>query len=130
MNEVKEVYEDHIANGFEGAMAKDLLAPYEAGKRSSKLLKMKEFVDGEFKIISIEEGRGKFAGLAAVLVCEMPDNKKTFRASIKCPLKEKKAIFENKDKHIGAFATICYKRLTDDGIPYIPVAKAIRDLAY
>lgn len=37
------------------------------------LLKMKDFVDGEFKIVRLEEGRGKLQGHVGAFVCVTED---------------------------------------------------------
>jgi ATP-dependent DNA ligase len=38
--------------------------PYQEGKRSAHLAKLKEFLEEDFEIIGVTEGVGKMAGLA------------------------------------------------------------------
>jgi DNA ligase-1 len=127
LKELLKYYEQFLEEGYEGGMAKNLEAPYEGGKRSHNILKMKEFADAEFIIIDIEDGKGKDADVASKFVCKMPDSDKTFKARMKCPHAKKKEYWLNKDKYLGKFITVTYKRLTKDGIPYIPVGRTIRD---
>lgn len=126
--EVLSAYESYLKSSYEGAMAKNLKAPYESGKRSYNILKMKEFLDGEGVIVSVEEGRGKDAGVASKFWCRYPvDNGKRFKVRLKCTQKEKREYYLKKEELVGKQITYTYKRLTDEGMPYIPVGKAIRD---
>jgi predicted DNA-binding WGR domain protein len=50
-----------VANGFEGAIVRELDAPYEVGHRSNHLLKVKSFDDHEYKIVGFTHGEGKFS---------------------------------------------------------------------
>jgi DNA ligase 1 len=119
-------YETFLSDGYEGGMAKNLAAPYESGKRSYNILKMKEFQDSEFVIIGVNEGRGRDAGVAATFTCLTKEGKE-FRARLKSTHKEKKVCWDNKDKCIGKLLTVTFKRYTSDAVPYIPVGKVIRD---
>lgn len=66
-----EFYAVYLEQGYEGQMVR-LDAPYEADKRSDKLLKRKEFITGEFPIKRIEEGKGNWAGFAKRVVLDIP----------------------------------------------------------
>lgn len=71
-------FDQFRAAGYEGAMARND-APYEEGKRSYGLQKLKEFDDAEFQIVGVYEGVGKMAGLA-LFVCSMkPGHRKLSR---------------------------------------------------
>jgi ATP dependent DNA ligase domain/DNA ligase OB-like domain len=59
--QVMELLEEYIAQGFEGAMAKDASSPY-VFKRGSNLLKVKKFYDADLKIVDFYEGNGKHKG--------------------------------------------------------------------
>lgn len=126
MKEVLDNYERFLESGYEGAMAKNIQAPYESGKRSRNILKMKEFVDGEFEIVGVEDGRGKDKDIASTFVCKM-GNGNTFSARMKCTWEQKRKYWLQRDDLIGKLITVTYKRFTNKGYPYLPVAKAIRD---
>ena len=66
MNDLLAYYEDYTMDGYEGQMIR-LDKEYEQ-KRSKSLLKHKSFMDGEFVIRGVEEGKGKLAGKAGRLV--------------------------------------------------------------
>ena len=126
MKEVLDNYESFLEAGYEGAMAKNLQAPYESGKRSRNILKMKEFVDGEFEIVGVEDGRGKDKDVASRFICKL-EGVMTFAARMKCTHEQKRKYWLQRDDLIGKLITVTYKRLTNKGYPYLPVAKAIRD---
>lgn len=119
-----------LEDGYEGAMIRTE-GPYEF-KRSKHLLKYKEFQDDEFKIVGVEEGKGKLMGHAGAFLCEM-DNGKRFKAKMKGELKNLKEMFDNfEKKYLGKMMTIKFFRYTtekDDGeggVPYLPVGMRIR----
>ncbi|MGC8648772.1 MAG: ATP-dependent DNA ligase [Candidatus Micrarchaeia archaeon] len=82
--ELNEFFEDSIANGLEGIVAKDLNAPYIAGARKFAWIKMKRSYKGELSdtvdlvIVGYYLGRGirsefKFGGLLCAVYNEKRD---------------------------------------------------------
>lgn len=59
--DVKKAMGTYLAAGFEGAVIKDLDAPY-AFRRSKGMLKVKVFDTEDYKIVGFEEGSGKNLG--------------------------------------------------------------------
>jgi DNA ligase-1 len=60
--------------GYEGAIIRQLGIGYEH-KRSSQLLKMKDFLDSEFLVVGVEEGRGKLQGHCGAFACSTQEGK-------------------------------------------------------
>jgi DNA ligase-1 len=112
--------------GYEGAMARRLDTPYEGGKRSYSLLKLKTFTDDEFRIIDIEEGRGKLAGHVGAFICKTKEGK-TFKAKMEGDTAKLKEYFEHPDLWAGKFLTVRFQNLTDAGVPRFPVGVRFRD---
>ena len=56
-DEIKLLHDEFVEEGYEGAMIKDLEAPYKFG-RGYEIMKMKEFHDVDLPIESLEEGTG------------------------------------------------------------------------
>ncbi len=117
-------YEDYIEAGYEGQMVR-LDAPYE-NKRSPKLLKRKEFVDEEYKILGYEEGEGNRAGTVKHFKFKNKDGKE-FNSNVKGSFSYLTKLLEIADTLIGKDATIKYFNLTPDGVPRFPYVIAIRD---
>jgi ATP-dependent DNA ligase len=97
--------------------------PYE-NKRSSKLIKRKEFQDKEFLVESIEEGDGNRSGQAGfVCVRERGTNKK-FKAGIKAAKPVRLELLQNAYKYVGGEVTVRYNGRTPSGVPRFPRAIA------
>ncbi len=122
--ELDRCYEDYIEAGYEGQMVR-LDGPYE-NKRSPKLLKRKEFVDEEYKILGYEEGEGNRAGTIKHFKFKNKDGKE-FNSNVKGSFSYLTKLLEIGDTLIGKDATIKYFNLTPDGVPRFPYVIAIRD---
>jgi len=120
-----EYYGKYLEDGFEGQMVRASESPYE-NKRSKNLLKRKEFIDEEFKVIDIEEGAGNRTGTAKHLVCENKDGE-IFNSNIKGTFEYLEEILKNKKDYIGKLATIKFFQYTPDGVPRFPYAIGFRD---
>jgi DNA ligase-1 len=126
LDELVAFYERCIDLEYEGAMARNNDGIYASGKRSVDLQKMKPFLDAEFPIIGVNEGRGKDEGTAATFTCVTPEGKE-FRARLKATYAYRKQLLQQPELWRGKKLTVTLKRMTNYGIPYIPVAKTIRD---
>jgi DNA ligase-1 len=113
-------------DGYEGGMARNKAAPYEAGKRSKHLQKMKNLIDDEFPIIGIEDGRGKDAGTVAKFIVQLPNGKEA-RPRLKATYARRRELFNDHSQWQGKKLTVTFKRWTADGSLYIPIGKTIRD---
>lgn len=120
------LYGQYLEQGYEGQMVRKDRG-YDSNKRSKNLLKRKEFMDAEYKVIDIDEGNGNRGGTAKHLVCYCPTTKTTFNSNIKGSFAYLKEIYDNRKEYIGKLATIKFFQLTPDGIPRFPFAIAFRD---
>ena len=116
---------EYIELGYEGAMVRIKDGLYE-NKRSKNLIKWKEFIDEEFKILDFLEGDGNRSGLAARATMELR-NGRTFSAGIIGNLDYCRQLLIEKDQHIGKLGTIIFQNYTPDGKPRFPKFKCIRD---
>lgn len=122
----KEAYANWRLQGFEGAMIRNSDSLYEY-KRSYGLQKIKEFDDGEFEIIGVEEGRGKLSGHVGAFICRM-ENGKEFLAKMSGNTEKLKEYFNNSSLWQGKKLTVQYQGLTGaEGVPRFPVGVVIRD---
>jgi DNA ligase-1 len=121
-DQIDEMYGEYLRAGYEGQILR-LDAPYE-NKRSNYLLKRKEFVDDEFVIVSVDEGKGTRSGMAGFITCRLKDGR-TFGAGIKGTHEYATQLLVDADKYVGGDVTIRYQALTPDGIPRFPVAVAM-----
>ena len=119
------LYNEYLRDGFEGQMVRRDM-PYEQ-KRSTFLLKRKEFQDAEYKVIDIHEGNGNRQGTAKHLVLFDGKLRQEFHSNIKGNFEYLAEILNNKDEYIGKLATIKFFEKTPDGIPRFPYAIGFRD---
>lgn len=115
--ELDKCYENYMADGYEGQMIR-FDKPYE-NKRSSWLLKRKEFMDEEFEILDILEGEGNKSGMAGAMVFKTKEGK-DFNSNIKGTWEYCGELLKNKGNYIGKLATVKYFNLTPDLIPRFP----------
>jgi len=124
--EAKINFHSYLDNGYEGAMLRNVDSFYET-KRSYNLQKYKVFDDAEFKIVGIEEGRGKLQGHAAAFVLTNEEGSE-FKAKLDGSQDFLKQCFEDHSLWEGKLLTVQYQGLTSkERVPRFPVGKAIRD---
>lgn len=120
-----ECYADFVESGYEGGIIRVMNAKYE-NKRTKNLLKRKDFVDEEYKILDVVEGEGDRTGTAGYMVFKTKDGKQ-FKSNIKGNWEYLTELLKDRKKLIGEMATIKYFNLTPDGIPRFPHVIAIRN---
>jgi DNA ligase-1 len=118
-NDIFAYYSDYMADGYEGQMIRVLDSEYE-NKRSKHLLKHKSFMDDEFEIKGVVEGKGKLTGKIGKLVFD------GFDSAVNGDHEYLEMLFKRGDL-IGKRATVKYFELTTDGVPRFPKVIAIRD---
>lgn len=123
-SEIEYYHKSYTEQGYEGAILRLNDGKYVTGGRSSSLLKIKSFMDKEFKIVGFTEGEGRFKG-AVTWVCQM-ESGVTFECVPKGTMKQKQNWFENGDKYIGEYLKVQFFDYTDGNIPRFPVGIGIR----
>jgi DNA ligase 1 len=123
--EVTRWYERFLEQGYEGLMVRDPEATY-ANKRTDRLLKYKEFSDGEYRILFVVPGIGNRTGVAGAFICEDVAQTISFKSNIKGNMAFCKEILEHQDRYVGKMATIQYFNLTAAGIPRFPYFLRLR----
>lgn len=111
-----------VAQGYEGSMWRCPKTPYQQ-KRSKSLCKRKDFDDGEFEIVRIEEGEGNWAGAAKRVVCWLPDadrsagpnDTNTFEAGLRGTYEANQALLA--DAANQRVVTIRYFGFTPSAVP-------------
>ena len=127
---LEEVLTRYLEQGYEGQMLRVPDSPYE-GKRSKFLIKHKEFEDDEFEIVSIEEGKGNWAGAAKRIEIRLKDGTTQF-SGVRGSLDMLKDVLYNANEYIGTDVTVRYQNKTEDNKLRFPVViafwKGKRDL--
>lgn len=124
-----ERHEQFLEHGYEGAMVRNLDAPYE-NKRSNHLQKLKSFEDAEFKVVGIEEGRGKLQGHVGAFICEINDKfgRREFRAKAEGKQSFLKDCFKDHEIWKGKMLTVRFFGYTGaNRVPRFPVGVRFRE---
>ena len=114
--ELDSMYRYYLEQGYEGQMVRNS-TPYEF-KRSKNLLKRKEFITEEFRVVEVLEGSGNWAGYAKRFVLEMADGTQ-FGSNVRGSQEELRALLHADEQ--PTWATCRYFELTPDGVPRFPV---------
>lgn len=122
--ELDAEYAKFLEDGQEGQIIRTD-SPYE-NKRSKYLLKRKEFLDEEFEILDIEEGKGTRSGMFGRAILKTKKGIE-FEANARGTHEYYAELLKNKKDIIGKMATVRYQNLTPDGKPRFGVMVAIRD---
>lgn len=130
---------DFINAGYEGAIVRSLNNLYRPKYRSPEILKVKEFMDEDFKIVDFYEGEGKDEG-AVIWECTTPKGE-IFTVRPKGTYGERQKLFQEGELHKGKYLTVRYfpKPHTDypdfirlfkhgeEGKPRFPVGLKIKE---
>jgi len=114
---VQEYFHAYRKRNLEGAMIRLHKSEYAVGKRSKGLLKVKHYEDAEFECIDIHANR-----LGWAILNLRAHNGRLFTATAPGPVDVKMATYQNKHDYIGNSVTCEYACLTNEGIPFQPVA--------
>jgi DNA ligase-1 len=123
MRAVKAFHDDCVKRGYEGAMIRNVDAPYEAGKRSSNLIKVKDFLEKEFQILSVRTGRGRMQD-GAIFTCVTEEGRE-FEVTAPGSMEEKARYLP--DKVIGKNVTVRFQEWSEEKKPLQPRAVVVRD---
>lgn len=125
--EAKEVFEDLLAQGQEGIILKDKAGVWE-DKRTKSQIKFKGELECDLKIVGIEEGTGKYAGMLGALLLESADGVITTRAGSGFTDDQRKTLGK---EIIGKIAAIKYnmriKNKAGEESLFLPIVLEIRE---
>jgi DNA ligase-1 len=113
--EIYPLHEKFVAEGWEGTMLRLHGLGYKINQRTNQLLKLKDFLEEEFKVVNVIDGKGKFVG-ASIFLCETPEGK-IFETSPVGTMDYRRDLFQKKDEVIGTYWTVRFQAYTKDKIP-------------
>ncbi len=123
IEEVRTLFSQWIAEGFEGLMLRDATSPYEYDTRSSGLLKYKEMYDEEFKIVDIVENENE-PGQPKFIVEVNPDQ--FCEVCINGAKTSTTQYLTNRIDYLGKYLTVQYQAKTIKGNLSFPRGLMIR----
>ena len=131
--DIKKWHDKYVEEGYEGIMIRNKSGIYVLKNRSSDLLKLKNFYDEEYEIVSADAPvTGKDKG--AIIFTLKTKEGNTFtcrpRGSIEDRINDYKDYLKNPNNYIGKLYTVRFQEKYTEGnsenIPRFPVGIAIR----
>lgn len=126
--QLKQEYGEAIGNGYEGGIFAPDGYKYELGRRSKGLLKMKDFITKEFKLLRLEEGKGNWAGAIKRAILQNDEGEcGEFGAGIRGSYAAGVALLgETARINEKSTATVRFFMRSPDGVPRFPVVVDIQ----
>ena len=125
--EAKTLFEGLLADGEEGIILKDKASIWE-NKRSKGQIKFKGELECDLKIVGVEEGTGKYAGMLGAILCESSDGVIKVRAGSGFTDDQRKTLDAS---IIGKIAAIKYnmriKNKAGEESLFLPIVLEVRD---
>lgn len=113
--EIYPLHEQFVKEGWEGTMLRLHGVGYKIGQRTNQLLKLKDFLEEEFKVVDVIDGKGKFVG-AAIFLLETPEGR-IFETSPVGTMEYRRELYQKKNSLIGTHWTVRFQAYTKDNIP-------------
>ena len=123
-SEIKELHDEYVKEGYEGAMIKDVDAPYKFG-RGYEIMKLKAFHDADLVIESLTEGTGKHVGKLGSVVVNFNGVEVSIGSGFSDELRE--SIWSDKKSFIGRVIEVRYQEVTPDGSLRFPTFVCFRN---
>ncbi len=129
--DIRKKHAELVKEGFEGIILRSMNGLYELNKRSRNLLKYKDFMDEEFKVVGYHISND---GIPTVVwECETNEEvngkRNVFSVKPQGTMEERAYLLEHANEYIGKMLTVKFQDFTDDvnGIPRFPTAVDFRD---
>lgn len=119
-----KAHNQYVAEGFEGAVIRDITSTYNPGGRTNSMIKVKQYKDAEFEIIGYELG---LRGTEDMCFRCITDEGKEFLAKPHGDRALKQWYIDNFETECkNKMANVKYFYMSDDNIPLQPSVKCVR----
>jgi DNA ligase-1 len=131
MDEINHYHQYFISLGYEGTMVRHSEEGYAVNKRSSQLLKYKDFLDEVYEVVDVipSESRPEQGVVVCTKIMEQAGENvwvQNFNCGMKFSHADREEILANKQNYIGKMAEVRFFEYTDGGIPRFPVCVGFR----
>lgn len=127
LHSAMDFHKDCKTAGYEGSIFRDRLATYRFGQRPQTMVKLKDRMSSEFKIVDVIHS-SKAPGLA-IFVCKNDLNEETFKVNPEGSVETKKKYYNDRNKLLGKKLTVEFYERTDEpkSVPFHAVGITVRD---
>jgi len=122
--EIRALHDEWVTEGYEGAMIKDLSAPYHFGRNYS-VMKLKAFHDVDLEIKGFTEGTGRHRGKLGAVVVDYNGVDVQVGSGFSDGLREQ--VWNDKENFTGRIIEIRYQEVTPDGSLRFPTFVCFRN---
>ena len=128
IDEANAKFEEYLALGLEGIILKDGSGVWE-DKRAKHQIKFKGELECDLKIVAVEEGTGKYAGMLGAILCESADG--VVKVSVGSGFSDAQRKQYWKENIVAKIAAIKYNmriknKLGEESL-FLPIVLEIRD---
>ncbi len=123
-DDIKKLHDEFVAEGYEGAMVKDLDAPYKFG-RGPEVMKLKAFHDVDLKVERLLEGTGRHTGKLGSVVVDYNGVEVQVGSGFSDELRE--TIWNDPGSFMGRIIEVRYQEVTPDGSLRFPTFVCFRN---
>lgn len=123
-NELKDKHLDFVKDSYEGSIVRTASGKYRCKARSQDLLKFKDFVDSEYKIIGFTREQDTASNKDLIVWVCVNENGDKFNVRPKGTREERNELYQRGNEFIGQQIHVKYFELTDSGIPRFPTTKS------
>jgi ATP-dependent DNA ligase len=123
-NELKDQHLDFVKDSYEGSIVRTASGKYRCKARSQDLLKFKDFVDSEYKIIGFTREQDTASNKDLIVWVCVNENGDKFNVRPKGTREERNELYQRGNEFIGQQIHVKYFELTDSGIPRFPTTKS------
>ena len=123
--ELKDSHISFVKDNYEGSIVRSKNGKYRCKARSSDLLKYKDFIDDEFKIVNFTFEKDNDNKNLIVWICETNETNRSalFNVRPKGTKEERKNLYDKASEFIGQKLHVKFFELTEAGIPRFPTTK-------
>ncbi len=121
---IKSLHDEYVSKGYEGAMVKDLDAPYKFG-RGPEVMKLKAFHDVDLTVERLIEGTGKHSGKLGSVVVNYHGVEVQVGSGFSDELRD--TIWSTPDMFINRTIEVRYQEVTPDGSLRFPTFVCFRN---
>ena len=111
--------------GGEGVILRNPDAPYSPGKRNSDIVKVKKGVSYDLEVLDVQEGTGKYQGMAGALICQYKGDKTVIVGSGLVDA-QRRQWYEDKNLIVGKIVQVDAMDESTKGVLREPRFKGIR----
>lgn len=125
ITDIRDFAQQIFNKGGEGVVVKNPKMGYQRGKRNTNMMKLKQKISFDLKVVDVERGHGQFQNAVGALICQYSKGRTISVGSGLRP-QDRYRFWTNRELIIGKIVEVEAMRLTESGLLREPIYKGIR----